>query len=315
MAKGFGRKLINWVLGAEGTVNTVLGIFSMIAVALVVTADLVNPHWKLPFLNYDWHQLLIGVRTIIWGAFVVSYGVYCLLSGRPLSYIKSHILELLVCACWIPHYTEGSFHIFSQMLVLSRFVPMDVLQLTGTLAHAWRVVRFTGQRFQAHPVFVTGAAAAVLVSTSAVLLGHFEPQTYHSFWEGIWFSLTTVTTIGFGPAPVTGAGKVITSVLIVIGMSLAGVFIGLISEIVRNKLFNRSARLDFTTLGEVQGELLRTKALVEKLQADNRETNALLRELVAQRESAPSTAASSDKVLDLAEAAAPAVVSPAKKQD
>jgi hypothetical protein len=103
----------------------------------------------------------------------------------------------------------------------------------------------------------------------------------------MFFSLTTVTTIGFPPMPVTTAGKVITSLLIVIGISLAGVFLGLISEIVRNKLFNRGARLDFTTLGEVQAQLVETKRLVETLQSENRKTNELLQKLLAERIDSP----------------------------
>jgi hypothetical protein len=164
---------------------------------------------------------------------------------------------------------------------------MEVMQLIGTLAHAWRVLKWTGQRFRAHPVFVTGAAAILLITSAAALLQHFEPDTYHNFWEAAWFALTTVTTIGFGPAPVTSAGKIITTVLIISGLSLAGVFIGLITEMVRNQIFNRPVKFETVTLSDLKDEQMATKQLVINLQAENRELKGLVEKLLSRGQSSP----------------------------
>lgn len=271
--------LIAWAKRAEPAVNSLLGVLSILAMALVVSTELVNAHWTVPFLRCSWIDVQLVSRTIIWGAFVLSFVTYCVLSGRPLSYVRQHLLELVICVAWVPHYTEGSLSHFVEMFSLSRVVPIDVLQLAGTLSHAARVVKFTAQRFRSHPIVVVGSAALLLVASAAALLNHVEPHTFPSFWDAAWFSLTTITTIGFGDlVPKTMAGRLITSGMIILGVSLAGVFIGLVSEIVRKRLLNPDGPTGAPVHPDVQNQL-------DELAAQQRRTNELLHRLLAERES------------------------------
>jgi len=277
---GFRKSLIAWVRRREEGVNTFLAMLSIMAVALVVSGELMNIHWVIPAVDIPWAQAQKVARTVIWVMFVSSFAVYCVLSRKPFSYIRHHLLELIICACWVPHYTDGSLQVFSQIFVLSRFVPMDVLMLVGTLAHAWKVLKFTEMRFRSHPIFITGSAAILVVCTAAALLQHAEPQTFHTFWDAAWFSLTTVTTIGFGDlVPKTPLGRSITSALIVTGISLAGIFLGLVSELVRNKLF-AGTKLEKTSTEVMQGDIDEMKQTMQAMQREQGETNALLRQLL-----------------------------------
>jgi voltage-gated potassium channel len=289
---GFRKSLIAWVRRREDGFNTLLAMLSITAVALVVSGEMMNLNWVIPVVDIPWIHAQKVARTIIWLAFVSNFAVYCVLSRKPLSYIRHHLLEAIICACWVPHYTDGSLHVFTQIFVLSRFVPLDMLMLFGTLAHAWKVLKFTEMRFRSHPVFITGAAAILVVCSAAALLQHVEPQTFHTFWDAAWFALTTVTTIGFGDlVPKTPEGRIITSVLIVTGISLAGIFLGLVSEIVRNKLF-AGTPLEKPSIDLMRDDVAETKKLVQDLQRQQAETADLVRQLLAEKKKPDDTGSS-----------------------
>lgn len=69
-------------------------------------------------------------------------------------------------------------------------------------------------RFLVPAVFL----AAVL---GAGALAWAETDAVSSYWEGLWRSLALVTTVGFvGPVPTTATGKIVSSILMILGFAL-----------------------------------------------------------------------------------------------
>ncbi|SDB42797.1 potassium channel family protein [Butyrivibrio sp. INlla16] len=57
--------------------------------------------------------------------------------------------------------------------------------------------------------------------------------TIHNIGEAFWYSLVTLTTIGYGDFyPVTPAGRLIASVFVILGIGLLGFFVGFMMEFV-----------------------------------------------------------------------------------
>ena len=135
-----------------------------------------------------------------------------------------------------------------------------------------------------HPVFVTSLVATFLVTVASFLLCYVEPMTFPNFWDGAWFSVTTITTIGYGDiVPYSAAGRIISVVLILSGISLAGVLIGLISEMVRERLL-KTKHISMLDLSEALAE---NKKLLSELLAERQEQNELLRQLLQTRPGKP----------------------------
>lgn len=66
---------------------------------------------------------------------------------------------------------------------------------------------------------VLGTAVVVVVSGGAVAAA--ETDTVESFWRGLWWSLSLVTTVGFlGSPPRSVAGAVLSVVLMILGFLL-----------------------------------------------------------------------------------------------
>jgi voltage-gated potassium channel len=58
-----------------------------------------------------------------------------------------------------------------------------------------------------------------------------EPQTFPTVWLGMWWALETVTTVGYGDVvPVTPAGKIIGSFLLLGGLAFLTVIIAMITS-------------------------------------------------------------------------------------
>ncbi len=58
-------------------------------------------------------------------------------------------------------------------------------------------------------------------------------STIHSLGEAFWYSLVTLTTIGYGDFyPVTPAGRLIASIFVILGIGLLGFFVGFMLEFV-----------------------------------------------------------------------------------
>jgi voltage-gated potassium channel len=64
----------------------------------------------------------------------------------------------------------------------------------------------------------------LIVFAGALLERIIEPETFPTFGDALWFSLTTLSTTGYGDfTPVTAGGRAVASVLMVLSLALVPV--------------------------------------------------------------------------------------------
>ena len=72
--------------------------------------------------------------------------------------------------------------------------------------------------------YLIGAFWAIAVIVFGIVERLVDPKTFHSVWMGMWWSIQTVTTVGYGDVvPDQTAGKVIAAFLMLGGLSLLSV--------------------------------------------------------------------------------------------
>ena len=87
-------------------------------------------------------------------------------------------------------------------------------------------------------LFVIVSVAAMLATAAAVLERLIDPA-FDTFPQALWFSVTTVSTVGYGDyVPESGAGKFVASALMLTGLGL----IPLITSIVVSVLVAQQSR-------------------------------------------------------------------------
>ena len=87
--------------------------------------------------------------------------------------------------------------------------------------------RGKGARILRMVTLVTGTVFA-----GALALSYVEPTAVRGLGDAVWWSLVTVSTVGYGDIlPVTTAGRVVASVLILFGIGVFGYVAGMASTI------------------------------------------------------------------------------------
>lgn len=81
------------------------------------------------------------------------------------------------------------------------------------------------------------AVALLMIYFSAVGIYYFEhdaqPDKFASVFHGLWWSICTLTTVGYGDIyPITAGGKIFTSLVMVIGLGIVAVPAGLLASAV-----------------------------------------------------------------------------------
>lgn len=74
---------------------------------------------------------------------------------------------------------------------------------------------------------------------------HAQPQVFGSIPQAMWWAVVTLTTVGYGDVtPVTNAGKLLGSVIMVLGVGLAALPAGILATGLANELKVRKQRLE-----------------------------------------------------------------------
>ena len=85
-------------------------------------------------------------------------------------------------------------------------------------------------RFLREPVSVRSAAGVIVVATavivtiSGVAIRALDSREYSSIWEGMWWALQTVTTVGYGDVtPEKVAGRFVAGAVMLAGVALIAI--------------------------------------------------------------------------------------------
>ncbi|WP_051819283.1 potassium channel family protein [Streptomyces sp. NRRL S-920] len=143
---------------------------------------------------------------IVWAAFALDYLVRLLLSDHRGKFVRTQWLDL--CA-----------------VILPMIQPLRLLRLVSTLMLVGRRARMAPQITLT--TYVVGSVVGLLMFGSLAVLSveRDSPNgNIKSLGDAVWWSFTTMTTVGYGDhAPTTGLGRVLAVGLMLSGIALLGV--------------------------------------------------------------------------------------------
>jgi voltage-gated potassium channel len=182
---------------------------AMIPLLLVPVVIRLSPEVEQAFLMADY---------IIWAAFAIEYGVKLYLSPTRWQFVRRNIPDLVVIV--VP---------FLRPLRLVRSVRLlRLLRLVRVLAFAVEALAEVRAVLSRRGLSYALLIVVVVCFAGAGLVWEFErgveDSNIKSFSDALWWSATTITTVGYGDRfPTTPAGRGVAVLLMVAGIALFGV--------------------------------------------------------------------------------------------
>ena len=178
---------------------------SLTVLALVYLAAFSYPAFVAEISITTQNRLEI-VQWSTWALFALDLLIGILKSSNKKSYLKSHPLEILSVA--LP---------FLRPLRLLSVITFGALVIQKVAVGKHLAITFK--------VFLFSILIAYIAAVQITITERDVPTSnIKSFGDGLWWAVTTVTTVGYGDKfPTTSMGRVLAVGLMLVGISLMGV--------------------------------------------------------------------------------------------
>lgn len=216
----------------------------LIPVVSVITIDLLSLGLALPTQDLDG---LEDLNAIVCVFFALEWLIGLMLSDDRAAYLRNP-MRIADLVSSVPF---GYFHSI-------RIIRM--LRVLRLLRVVWRMRRLRGQMREI--VRVSGLVTATAIS-GAVALRMVEPETVGSFGEAMWWSIVTMSTVGYGDiSPVTTTGRNVAVTMIIVGIGIFGYAVSVLTSIMVDP--NDDGEELMNILRRLEGRLERIEARLDR---------------------------------------------------
>ncbi|WP_407269159.1 potassium channel family protein [Radiobacillus sp. PE A8.2] len=169
---------------------------------------------SVAFLWSDHHVILI-LDKIIWFIFFIDVVVRLFIYKDKWKYVKSNPFDIIAA------------------------IPLDSIFQAARIARLFRIIRLIAIVKNRAPKLLgilrtngldkLVGLAIIFIFFSSVIVNYFEPNI-NSIADGVWWSIVTTTTVGYGDiSPETPVGRIVAVILMVVGIGLIGMITGSIT--------------------------------------------------------------------------------------
>jgi voltage-gated potassium channel len=175
---------------------------------------------------------LFAVNVLVFIAFAIDYLVELAVTYNRRLYVRTQLASLMIVVSQL-------LAILPALEFLGIFRGARALRVIGTLSRVIGIgaaSREQGRRFfKERAASVAFGIAGFTLITSAVAFTIAEDvgegRRIHSFFDALWWSASTITTVGYGDIyPATAAGKLVAVFTMVVGVSTLAVVTARIAQ-------------------------------------------------------------------------------------
>src|SRR6476659_6311777 len=179
----------------------------LIAAALTIPAVAINESHPGGGLL----EVARALNWIIWLAFLTELVVMLAVVPERLTWLKHHPLDLIIV-------------VFTPPVLPAGLQRLRVLRLL-------RLAQLSRQAFSLRGLHYAALLAVLTAVAGGALFVGFEKHSQHlNAWDGIYWAVTSMTTLGSNIYPTTTGGEVVAVAVVVVGISFVALLTGAIAQ-------------------------------------------------------------------------------------
>jgi voltage-gated potassium channel len=225
---------------------------AVVPVMLIEESEL-SDAWKFAAMVGNW---------IIWIGFTVELAFVLKVAPRKRAALRAHWLDVAIVGVTVP--LLPALLAALRLARLLRLLRLARLAALGSRALAAEKLLTSRQGFR-----YIALATGMLIVVAGFSISIADTESFPNPWLGIWWAITTVTTVGYGDfVPHTLAGRVIAGALMFVGIGFLSMLTAAIASTFVSRDIGEEERLTKTEQSEVMELLRRIERRLEALEAN-----------------------------------------------
>lgn len=217
--------------------------FDIVLIFLIIFSIILVMLESVESFDHEHHEFLVISEWVITILFSIEYIARLVSINKPFRYIFSFygIIDLLST---IPLYLSFIFP-GSQVLIVIRAIRLlrifRILKMVKFIGEANKLKKALWDSRTKISVFIFTILVLSIIMGTVMYLVEGEEAGFTSIPTGIYWTIVTMTTVGYGDiAPVTALGQAISTIIMVMGYGIIAVPTGIVSAEFskQNKLFS-----------------------------------------------------------------------------
>jgi voltage-gated potassium channel len=211
--------------------------FDLVLLAAILASVLAVMLDSVPSIHAVWGFELRAAEWLFTALFTVEYGLRLWCVERPARYARSFfgLVDLVaILPSYLSLFFDGaqSLLLVRELRILRVFRLLKLAQYIGEATLLREALRASRPKIAVFLVVVVNIAS---IMGAAMYLVEGEPGGFDSIPAGVYWAIVTMTTVGFGDiAPVTVQGRMLASLLMLMGYGIIAIPTGIVtSEIVQ----------------------------------------------------------------------------------
>ena len=219
---------------------------------LVILAALMLPFiWYAEVKGLVDDGYLIFLDRFVWSAYVLEMLTVSFLVRNRLRFWRENWLSVAIVLVGIP-LVFLSYSVSTMILLVSRAILLVTVLI--------RVTRQSLRMLAKHALVATLGMAVFLTLSIGTLVATIDPA-FNSLWDGLWWALVTISTVGYGDfVPESATGRLLGAILILFGVLTFSMVMANVAA------FLVSLQIEESTEEEEKKEEIQGALIVERLQ-------------------------------------------------
>ena len=199
-----------------------------------------------------WLDVAYIANWLIWAVFAIEFVALMIVADRKRVALQRHWLDLAIVLVTVP--------LFGQLLSSLRAIRLTrLLRLMRVSVIVSRAVQAERRLNSAQAFRLVALLTLFIVVVAGAAQATFDAGEFNSVWDGIWWALVTVTTVGYGDLyPKDVVGRLIAILVMLLGIG----FISVLTATIASRFIQTDTQTDevLETLRRIEAEVAELKS-------------------------------------------------------